>query len=72
MPTQQITIMRYLWFRTEWALEYCFAPWCWAEEGLHTDIEICDRAWENRPLCYNFRFRDIGTALKRAIHSMQR
>ena len=34
---------------------------------------ICDSAWENRnrPLYYNFRFRDIGTTLKPAIHSMQ-
>ena len=29
----------------------------------YIDIGICDRAWENRPLCYNFRFRDIGTTL---------
>ena len=33
---------------------------------------ICDRARENRPLRYNFRFRDIGTKFKHAIHSMQR
>ena len=41
----------------------------------HVDITttaayICDRARENRPLYYNFRFRDIGTTLKCAIHSM--
>ena len=38
---------------------------------ISASVYICDRAWENRPLCYNFRFRDIGTTLKRAIHSMQ-
>ena len=36
------------------------------------DIHVCDHAWKNRPLCYNFRFRVIGTTLKRAIHSIQR
>ena len=35
-------------------------------------IIICDRTWENRPLGSSFRFRDIGTTLKRAFHSTQR
>ena len=27
---------------------------------MFTNYYTCDLAWENRPLCYNYRFRDIG------------
>ena len=49
----------------------CDRAW---ENRLLSDFEILvprrsaiDHAWENRPLCYNFRLRDNGTTLKRAI-----
>ena len=25
--------------------------------GVEVQCHVCDHAWENRPLCYNFRFR---------------
>ena len=58
-----------LYFTRRWLVKYK-SPLVQYLTILHSTPcnNICDRAWENQPLYYNFIFRDIGTTLKRAIH----